>query len=162
GQALGVVRFGKTYRTANTRDLTILVEAPSVFEVPPLRTVEDKIKTGLRHRQRFAEGTTQRLGEEQGIGIGVFAPANQKAPEINRHLVSGVAAKTAEAQRRIVRDQLAPVLPQVGAIRTALVVDFEQVTPGLGDIPVLDRGMHRLARGVVLVPGRMLLDQRRI
>ena len=161
-QALGVVALRKGDRRRDVTVQLVLLEQPRRAEVPPLRAVEHVVEARRLERQHLLGRAAQRLGEEAALRVEGLGLLEDRPPDLDRHLIGGIAAKALEAELQVMAHQLHPVLDQ-GRARVRIVVgDLGEVAPDgeLARIDRIDRARRvQLAIAVAPVPLRVLLDQ---
>ena len=164
GEPRGIVGFGKRDRGRDGAKLLVLLEQPALPEVPPFGTVEHVVEARRAKGLHLLQHAAQVLGREHGIGADLAAGLDQLPPDQFRHLVGGIAAKTADAEAGVVTDHLGEVFDQFRAGGAIAIVDLGEVGPhrllvGVG----IDR--ERRSQGAVrcaLEPFGMLPGQDRI
>src|SRR6266849_5544067 len=93
------------------------------------------------------------------------AGGDNRTPDVGRHLIGCVAAKSLEAQSSIMADIAGPVFDQTSARSRRVVVELGQVAPNrllLRIIGVCNTRTVERSIDVPSIPFRMLMGERRI
>ena len=123
-----------------------MFERPWRLQVPPGEGIEQVVEAGARRSLGLLEGAAQGLGGEQAIGLQRLGGADERAPDIRRHLVGGVAAEPADAEILHPIDVAGPEPGQLLARTGRMIVQLGEVAPDRAD------------RRIVRVDGGRALD----
>ena len=104
------MRFRETDGRCDPFVMLMLFDAPGLVEVPVFGGIIQVIEPGFLELVDFLQPAPQRFGKEHGAGKTLFRRRNEERPEVGRHLIGRVAAKSRYAHGLKVRDELVPVI----------------------------------------------------
>lgn len=129
GEAIGVVTFRKRYRGRDATQQIVLLEHPVASKIPPLGAIEQPIETRSVEGFYLLGGAAQGFGGEYRVRRHLSDPGDERRPDLGRHLIGGITAKTGEAETRVMACDFGKIVDQRFSVFQSPVVDFRKIAP---------------------------------
>jgi hypothetical protein len=161
-EARCVMAFGKGDRGRDVAEPLVLVQQPAGVKIPPLGTIEEIVEARRPQADDRFERRAQRFGDEEGVGPHLARRGDERRPDVARHHVCRIAAKTANPQARIMPHDIAEISQHRGPLRPLAIIELGKIGPdrhvrGVGGI--VRRRRNDLAVGIAPIPLRLLVRE---